>query len=301
MTSAVGFIGIGKMGGAILDRFINQGGSAVIYDPVVTSTARFSVNQHVELASSVKEVADKVSVIIASLPNASAAREVLLGEHGVHSGHSALVYVETSTLGPDEISDLHRALMSSKSKVQLLSAPVSGGPRGAIDGSLTSIISGPPEVYEIARPTITMYSGKLFYVGSDVTYAQICKVVNNAISLSTFVLVAEALVYGASLGVPPEKLLEVVNSSTGRCVATTDKFPRAVLSRTFALGGSISIALKDLKTFVNSGHQRQLDRSCIEFIQQKVGQISAEIGLSADYSRIVQYYERVADTKVSAK
>ena len=108
----------------------------------------------------------------------------------------------------------------------MLDAPISGGTKGAEDGTLTSIVSGAPGTVHEVRSVLSDLARNVFVVGDRPGLAQTCKLVNNALSLTAMMLTSEAIVAGVAAGLDARTMIDVINVSTGRNSATLDKFPR---------------------------------------------------------------------------
>src|SRR5690606_22889764 len=132
----------------------------------------------------------------------------------ITNGRRAEIYIETSTIGIDGIGAIAARLQGSG--IDVLDSPVSGGPAGALAGTLAIIVACPSSVLERARPVLAGISESIIHVGDRPGLAQMCKLVNNAISITTAAVSYEAVVAGVKAGIDPEVLLEVVNAGTGR-------------------------------------------------------------------------------------
>src|SRR3546814_10099250 len=132
----------------------------------------------------------------------------------------------------------------------MVDAPVSGGPRAAAQGTLTSMIAAQPETWRETEDIVGAYSGRTFLVGAEPGLAQACKLVNNAMSLATLAIACETAVFGVALGLDANTMIDVINVSSGRSAATRDKFPKSILTRSFDYGPSVRTAAQDLALIV---------------------------------------------------
>lgn len=108
-------------------------------------------------------------------------------------------------------------------------------------------------------------------VGSVAGQAQVCKIVNNAISITGMVVACEAMVLGAKAGLDPAVMIDVINASTGRNSATVDKFPKAILARTFDYGGPMSIGEKDLNLYLEEARAQEVSSLAVSIPAQLWG------------------------------
>jgi len=214
------------MGGAMAMRLVDKGHRLVVSDrnPDVLKPL---IARGALAAATPRDVADQAEIVFACLPSAEASLAVA---RSVAGGAAMKVYVEASTLGPATIEEIARQLGAVE--VAVADMPVSGGPKWAAEGRLTAILAAEPETRKRLEPVLADLASQVFVVGDRPGLAQIAKLVNNAISIAGMVVTSEAIVMGVKSGIGADVLLDVINASTGRNSATTDKFPR----RRFAVG-----------------------------------------------------------------
>ena len=223
---STGFIGLGAMGGAIAQRLVRAGVPLHVYDPD-PNRVQALVALGARGEASPRAVSDAAEIVYACLPDAAISKDVAYGEHGVAGGAKLRTYVEMSTIGRMALLDIAKSL--SGQGVAVVDAPVSGGPKGAEAGTLAVMVAGDPQARDILQPQLEIIAGKVFHVGNEPGKAQMMKLVNNLISAANMVSAYEALVLGAKAGLDADLMVDVINASTGRNSATTDKIPKAVL------------------------------------------------------------------------
>ena len=172
----VGFIGLGTMGGSMAFNTI-QGG----HDLVVHDIRRESATRHLEAgatwADSPREVAEASDVVFTSLPGPTEVEAVFLGDDGILQGMSAgKVYFDLSTSTPNLIRRLHD--IASGQGVQVLDAPVSGGPRGAASRNLAIWVGGDKDVFDSCKSALDAIGDKAYYVG-PIGCGAVAKLVHN--------------------------------------------------------------------------------------------------------------------------
>jgi 3-hydroxyisobutyrate dehydrogenase-like beta-hydroxyacid dehydrogenase len=152
--------------------------------------------------------------------------------------------VDLSTSGPEAAIRLSAALAARG--IASLEAPVSGGIKGAREGTLSLMVSGPKSAWERVRPLIEIF-GRPFFMGETAGAGQTMKLVNNLLGACAIAITAEGMTIGVKAGLDPARMIEVLNVSSGRSSATLDKWPRAVLPRTFDFGFAAGLCLKDVR------------------------------------------------------
>jgi 3-hydroxyisobutyrate dehydrogenase-like beta-hydroxyacid dehydrogenase len=237
------FIGCGAMGAPIAERLIDAGYTVRLFDPRAEAMAPLVARGGVATASPC-EAATGAAVAFACLPSPEVSRTVAFGPDGVIGAASLRTYVEMSTIGSAAITEIAAAL--APHSIAMLDAPVSGGPRGARAGTLSTMVAGEHAVFERVKPTFDALARHVFYVGDRPGMGQVVKLANNMISAAGMLAAFEASAMAVKAGVDARTLIETVNASTGRNSATMDKFPASVLTRSFDYGGKVSTMYKDV-------------------------------------------------------
>ncbi|HTC50373.1 MAG TPA: NAD(P)-dependent oxidoreductase [Steroidobacteraceae bacterium] len=241
--SECGFIGLGRMGGAMARRLLQAGHRVTVYDPSASAAAALAAHG-AQVAPGAKAVAEAVPVVFLSLPTPQIVQEVVLGAQGIREGRGLKVCVDLSTSGPETAVKLAAGL--AEWQIASLEAPVSGGIKGAREGTLSLMVAGPVAIWEQVRPLLEVF-GKPFFMGEKPGAGQIMKLVNNLLGACAIAITAEGMTLGIKAGLDPARMIEVLNVSTGRSSATQDKWPRSVLPRTFDFGFAAGLCLKDVK------------------------------------------------------
>lgn len=295
VTKPVGFIGCGHMGSAMARRLIDGGFDVLVHDidPArVAALAAYGARP----AQSVRAVAREASVILASLPSQDVSYAVAAE---IAEDCAVEVYIETSTIGLRTIQAIE-AMLHPRG-IAMLDMPVTGGPNWAREGRLTGILAGAPAACEAAAPVLTCITGRLIVVGDRAGQGQIAKVVNNMLSLSGMMIACEAIVAGVKAGIDAETLIEVINAGTGRNSATVDKFPKAILPRTFNFGGPLGLGNKDLELFLELTEANDRSDTIGHSVAALWQRITNDVGESADLSEMVKFFEKRAGVEVRGR
>jgi 3-hydroxyisobutyrate dehydrogenase-like beta-hydroxyacid dehydrogenase len=237
------FIGCGAMGAPIAERLIDAGHALRIYDPDLAATAPL-VARGAVAAPSPRAAAEGSDVAFACLPSPDVSRKVALDADGIIACRDLLAYVEMSTIGSKTVKAIAQDL--SAAGIPLLDSPVSGGPRGARAGTLSTMVAGARATFESVKPLLETIARNVFYIGETPGLGQVTKLANNMISAAGMAAAFEASAMAVKAGVDARTLIDTVNASTGRNSATIDKFPAAVLTRSFDYGGKLSTMYKDV-------------------------------------------------------
>jgi 3-hydroxyisobutyrate dehydrogenase-like beta-hydroxyacid dehydrogenase len=292
-TTDFGFIGIGRMGAHMARRLIEAGHSLSVYDTspeaVAAQTARGA-----RQASSIAELATMTETVFLSLPMPETVEAVTIGEGGLIGGRVSTV-IDCSTTGPATARRVAGVLAGHD--IVYMDAPVSGGIAGARDGKVAVMVSGPRERYEQFHSALAVI-GKLFYVGEQAGQGQVMKLANNLLSLAAIALSSEAVVMGVKAGLDPAQMIEAFNAGSGRNSATQDKFPRAILPRTFDFGFSIGLSHKDVRLCLQEADALGVPMIAGSAVLQLIAITEARYGADADFTTIARIIEEWAGVEI---
>ncbi len=290
----IGFVGLGQMGRPMATRLLAAGHRLVVHDRVEAAVAAL-VALGAEAAGSAREVADRADVVLVSLPTPPIVREVAMGPGGVIQGQRARLLVDFSTTGPRVAGEMAAAFAEAGRAV--LDAPVSGGRSGAVAGTLAVMISGPRAEYERLEPLLKLL-GKPFFCGDTPGAAQVMKLCNNLLAAATLVVSSEAMAMGVKAGLDPSLMCEVINASSGRNSATQDKFPRAIIPRSFDFGFATGLSHKDVRLCVDEAEAMGVPMVVGSAVRQMLAVTSAQFGAESDFTSVAKVIEGWAGVQI---
>ena len=295
MTGLVGFVGLGQMGGPMSRRLLAAGYELVVHD-VRAEAVDDLVAGGAAAAASPAEVAERAELVLVSLPTPDVVRTVALGPDGLIRGGALRTYVDLSTTG-EAVAVAVAAALAARG-VTTLDAPVSGGVRGATNGTLAVMVAGPAPALARARPLLEVF-GRVFHVGERPGLGQLMKLANNFLSATAIAATAEAVVLGVKGGLDPATMLAVINASTGRNTATEDKFPRQVLTGNYAAGFTAGLLTKDLHLCAAAAQALGVPMPVAAAVYSQWQRAVAELGADADITRIVALVEQAAGVRIA--
>lgn len=243
MGDVLGVIGLGRMGGPIADRLVRGGHTVVGYDAAGTHRDR----EGLTAAASVAEVARSAEIVFLSLPHQRASADVC-STIAETSDRAVDTVVELSTIGLDGAAAAATTLKSAG--VRFIDAPVSGGIAGASTGRLSMMVAATDEALAGRRELLQEVAQRCFVVGTRPGQGQAMKLINNYVSQTALAATAEAAVFAERVGLDLTQMVDVLNVSTGRSSASEDKFPRAVIPRTYDFGFASEAARKDIGLYL---------------------------------------------------
>ena len=287
----IGYVGLGAMGRPMAINLAKAGHDLVVCDTDDTSTAILA-QRGAAVAQTAKATADEADIVLACLPNLPAAEAVALGGDGVVGGSRAKAFVNMGTTGSAYSREVAEAM--AKAGKAFLDAPISGGPPGAEAGTLGIMCSGDRATFDALQPALDVMAGKVVYLGEQPGAAQTMKLVNNIISFGNLSVALEAMTLGLKAGLDAEKMLEVINASSGRNTATESKIPNAVLTRSFDYGGAMYIIEKDLELWRREAEMYETPMWLGSNIRTMFRQCMTELGRDQDMTALAQTLEKMA-------
>ena len=162
--------------------------------------------------------------------------------------------VDTSTIGVRAAQAVGDLL--AEHGVAYVDAPVSGGVAGARARTLAVMYAAADDACAHVAPVLAGLSDRRHRVGDRPGMAQAMKLANNFLSATTLVATSEAIAFGLSEGLDMATMLEVLNDASGRSAATSDKFPREVLTGRYAAGFTNSLMAKDVRLYLQAVEER---------------------------------------------
>jgi len=284
-VKTIGVIGLGNMGrGMALS--LQRGGFVVIGTDASPRTRAALADDGVPVVDSIAKVMAQADAVVLSLPTAAIVAEVVAGPDGIttHARDGVLV-IETSTSHPDTTRRLAAQLAAVG--MQLMDAPVSGGPRGAITGTMTMVIGGAEADIARAEPVLAAMSGKRVHVG-PVGAGHVAKIANNLLCAAHLAIAGEVARMAEHAGVPTEQLLMGINAGSGRSFVTEFNFPTWIESGRFDSGFTMKLMRKDVRLSQELIGALGIDLPLSRKVAELWAMSADTIGDDEDFNRIVE-------------
>ncbi|MBI3949196.1 MAG: NAD(P)-dependent oxidoreductase [Acidobacteria bacterium] len=243
MITRIGFIGLGIMGQPMAHNLIKAGFALAVYNRT-RSKCQPLVEAGAAEATSCAEVARQSDIIITVVSDTPDVEQVLFGPDGVWDGLTpGKVVIDMSTISP-EATEQFASKLAEKGG-QMLDAPISGGQKGAVEGTLTIMVGGDQKTFENCLPIFQAMGKKIVYMGRSGN-GQRTKMVNQVVAALTIMAMAEGLRLAEKAGLDVGQALEVVASGAAGSWMLTNLAPK-VLAGDFAPGFMIKLQQKDLR------------------------------------------------------
>ncbi len=250
----IGFIGLGIMGKPMALNLIKAGYPVSVYarrseaaEPLVQSGAK--------AYSSPKELASNVDVIITIVQATADVEEVLLGKNGiVQTAKPGTIVIDMSTISAGSTKSFAEKL--AKKQIEMLDAPVSGGEKGAMEGTLTIMVGGKNETLEKVKKILSALGKTITLIG-DHGAGQVAKACNQIIIAETIIAVSEALALAKASGVNPEKVREALlgGFASSRVLEIHGK---RMLDHNYQPGFKANLHRKDMHIAMEEAHRLHL-------------------------------------------
>jgi 3-hydroxyisobutyrate dehydrogenase-like beta-hydroxyacid dehydrogenase len=232
---------------------------------------------------------------MASLPSPHVALEVATGADGVVEGSRVRRYVDLSTIGSSTAVQIHDVL--AKRNIVAIDSPVSGGVGGAENGTLAMMVSAPRREFDELQPVLGTL-GRSMHVGEQPGSAQTMKLVNNILAATVLVATSEVVVMGAKSGLDPSVMIDVLNAGSGATSASRDKFPRAILPRTFDYGFATGLMVKDVRLYLDEARTLGVPVEIAEAVARLWEATLNDEGADSDFTSAIKPIERAAGVTV---
>lgn len=292
----IGFIGLGKMGHPMASRLAAAGWQLTLLDANQTLAAQLGEEIGAHCAGNAKSVAQASEIIITILPNSQIVQAVLQGPDGLLVGlNPGTVLIDMTSGVPSITQALAKEVALAGG--HLVDAPVSGGVPRAKTGELSIMFGGPDSLLEQVRPVLSVMGNAIERIG-DVGSAHAMKALNNLVSAGGFLIGVEALMIGKRFGLSPEKMVDVLNASTGMNNSTQKKFKQYVLSGKYNSGFGLDLMVKDLGIALGLAHETQTPAAFSALCHEMWAASARMQGPGADHTAVAKLVQTLANDSI---
>ena len=285
----IGFIGLGNMGSKMVTNLLKASYEVIGYDINENFTNNL-VPSGLKKASNLTELSADVDILITMLPNGEIVEKVY--DNIINKFKRNTLFTDCSTIDVDKAKDLHKKC--NKNSLLSLDAPVSGGVGGAEQATLTFMVGGTEKAYKKMLPLFEVMGKKSLLCGPSGS-GQATKACNNMLLATTMIGVGEAFSLGNNLGLKPEKLFEILSTSTGSCWAINsycpikDIGPTSPADNDFRPGFSADLMLKDLTIALKAIESTNTSAPFGKKSQQNFKRMVNENQGSLDFSAVTKF------------
>lgn len=294
----VGYIGLGTMGKPMALNIVKAGFDLHIVEGHAREAVQELREKGAAVHSTAAEVAANCDILVSCLPDSPDVEEVYLGAGGVLEGAKpGLIAIDTSTIAPATAVKVYEE--AKEKGVSFFDAPVSGGEKGAIEGTLSVMMGGDENAVEKAMPVLNAVGGTITLVGASGS-GQVTKAANQIICSSIWEAIGESLVLAAKAGADPAKVLQAVSAGSGRGWLLSEKAPE-ILKRNFKPGFRAVLQLKDLKIALATAKELGVSIPATEATCANYAKLAETDRRDWDTSAVITVLEDIAGVTVKPK
>lgn len=288
--TCVGFIGLGIMGKPMARNLLRAG-----YRLVVHNRSRAPVEELVALGAtdggSPAGVGQTADVVITMLPDTPDVEQVVFGPQGLVEGmRPGSVLIDMSTISPTATRTFAQRL--AKRGIGMLDAPVSGGQRGAEEGTLAIMVGGEEPLFEACRPIFQVLGRHVVHIGPSGA-GQLCKACNQIVVAVTLQAVGEALVLAEQSGIDPARVREALLGGFASS-RVLEVHGQRMLSGEFTPGFRVALHHKDLYLALGAGRAAGVPLPATALVHELLGALVASGRGDLDHSALALLLRQLA-------
>jgi 2-hydroxy-3-oxopropionate reductase len=295
----IGFIGLGIMGKPMARNLAKAGYDLVVYNRSQDDTEEIlGDGDRFQAAGNPREVAERSKAVITMLPDSPDVRDVVFGAEGIlpamGQGH---LLIDMSTIAPATAVEVNAAMRERGARA--LDAPVSGGDKGAIAGTLSIMVGGEAEDFQRAMPLFEAMGKTIVHVGAAGA-GQTVKACNQMVVAIHYAAASEALVLGAKAGVDPDKIVQVLTGGLAASRVLEMKGPQ-MIAHQFQPGFRTDLHRKDLGIALAAAQGSGVPVPVTALVGQLFEALAAAGRGDLDHSALVTVYEELARSDVGGR
>ncbi len=302
----VGVVGIGNMGAGIAHNLREGKFEVVLYskrcgdplfEPERDETFGPLMEKGCRVAKTLREVGEFSQVVITSVPMPEDFLAVCTGDEGLIASMKEGSYIiDTSTIDVETTRRVHS--IAGDKGIRTLDAPVSGGPAGARNGTMTIMAGGDKEDFDACLPIFECIGGNINYMGRIGT-GQMVKLCNQAISASQSAVMGEVFVTGIKAGLGLEDMANVIRASSGNCWMLENFFPETVFKNKFDPPRfALRMMLKDIDLYMRTARALGVPSIVSGTVMQMFTAAMAMGNGELDVTSVVQVAEKLGEQKI---
>ena len=293
----IAFLGLGAIGAPMAAHLAEEPFELTVWNRTGEKARAFAEENGVYAAGTAAEAASEAEVIVTCLPSSREVATLFEGPSGLASALRSGSLVIDCTSGDPATSRGLASKLAGRG-IAFVDAPVSGGVKGAVAGTLTVMCGGSTQDVERARPVLEAFGKRIIRCG-DVGAGDAVKAMNQALLAIHIWSAGEALAGLAKLGVSAEVALEVINGSSGRSNASENLFPERVIGRAFPRTFKLALLDKEVGIAAEIVGETGISAPMIELAARLFAEAHAELGEEADHVEAVRVIEDRSGVRVS--
>ncbi len=249
----VGYIGVGNMGGPMCRNLIKKSNHSVTVFDLNPAAVKTCTDLGATAGKSIADVTKGADIVMTSLPMPKDVEAVALGDNGILANIAkGKTYIDLSTNAPSMVRKIGAAM--AEKGIAMLDAPVSGGTTGAEAATIAVIVGGDKKTFDDALPVLKSFSANVLHMG-PLGSGTVAKLVNNMVSFCNLAALSEGMMLGATYGLDPAKLLNVIANSSGNSNSVKAFGARVLPGNYSPPSFALDLAYKDLHLALELGDE----------------------------------------------
>lgn len=290
MLPRAGFIGLGVMGKPMALNLIRGGYRLLVYGRRPETMASL-VEAGAIACGSAAEVAAGCDIVFTMLTTTSDVLEVVLGEKGIIAGAPpGSILADMGTIAPAATRMIAARL--AEAEIETLDAPVSGGEIGAINGTLSIMVGGKPEIFDRVKPLFACLGKSIVHIGSN-SAGQVAKACNQMVLLITLQGLAEAFTFARKNGLDPEKIYEALSGGEAQS-RILEVLGKRMVERNYQAGIEARLHYKDIQIVLDESHALGLALPATALVTQMFNSLIGRGGGNEDSSQLLEIIEAMS-------
>lgn len=282
----VGFIGLGIMGLPMAINLVKKSKHEIMGFDVVEEKKRILKENGGTPVDNTEAITNSCDIIFLSLPTNDLVKTSI--QNIINTKRKGTVVIDLSSTSPNVIREMYAK--AKEAGISLIDSPVSGGEKGAIDGTLAIMCGGDKEVFDQVEEL-------LHFMGTTVTYmgktgcGSVAKLANNMIVGCNIAAVGEALAFAVKAGLDPEVLFTAIKDGFAGSAVFSSKAPK-IISRDFEASARIAVHQKDLKNAVHLADELGIEIPISNMVLDFMNEMEADGKVNEDHCAIAKIYEK---------
>ncbi|MDX9882921.1 MAG: NAD(P)-binding domain-containing protein [Prolixibacteraceae bacterium] len=292
----IGFIGLGTMGKPMALNLIKAGYKLIVND-IDRGALELLVSHGAQVEKSYNVIAEKCSIVITMLPEAHHVEEVVLGTGGLIDGaHEGFLLIDMSSIIPETSKKIQKTF--SLKGADSLDAPVSGGPTGAENGTLSIMVGGTGEAFQKGLLVMKALGQKILHMGEPGS-GQLTKLCNQILIGVHIQAVAEAYALAAKSGLDIQKVREALMGGVANS-RVLELQGQKIIDRTFDQPAfKLKLHRKDLNAALMAAKEAGVPLYATAFVVQQMEAAMAQGYAELDHTTLMLIEEQLANIKTS--
>ncbi len=295
MSQNIGVIGLGAMGMGMAQSLVRAGFVVKGYD-IAPAAVQVLVDAGGHAAATVAEAATGADVLIVMVVNAAQAEDVLFGAGGAANALTkGSVVMLSCTVSPAFARQTAERLAGMG--LEMLDAPVSGGPVRSAEGALSVMASGSPAVFDKCDEVLAAVAANVYRMGDTPGLGSVMKSINQLLAGVHLAAMGEAFVYGIKQGIDAQQMYDVICASAGGSWMFQNR-GQHILDDDYTPRSAVDIWGKDLGIVLEAGKENKLALPLAAVAHQLFLAASAQGMGRIDDAAIVKIYAQLAGVEL---